>query len=255
MLQASIAVNVSVPAITDLVAQPLGIHSPNAQRNYAFYNWNQVDVWYCTSDSFLGELLEAQLWRYCSPVLHRRAAEVLQTQAERSYTTIGNRGFVSVATVIPLMGNIQTMICSSPSVARVTLRRGSPVVCKSVLRGPDGLDGHISSGTQSFTYNTQLVLCLQVTSRRGSPAARSSGRSGAAAWWPHSRTSCWLSKVRICTSLLHLNSQFCLRPVILAAYSLKDAVRRCVLAWRLRSRTSCRRRKLRLAASTEVLLQ
>ena len=40
--------------IPDVVVQPLGIHSADPARNYAFHNWNHVYAYYCTSDSFLG---------------------------------------------------------------------------------------------------------------------------------------------------------------------------------------------------------
>lgn len=45
----------TVPGIPDIVAQPLGIHSADARLNYEFHNWNHVYLFYCTSDSSLGD--------------------------------------------------------------------------------------------------------------------------------------------------------------------------------------------------------
>lgn len=53
-LQEVIASGTSAEGIPDAVVQPLGIHSADPARNYAFHNWNHVYVYYCTSDSSLG---------------------------------------------------------------------------------------------------------------------------------------------------------------------------------------------------------
>ena len=45
-----------MPGIPDIIAQPLGILSAARADNPHFADWNHVCLWYCTSDSHLGDL-------------------------------------------------------------------------------------------------------------------------------------------------------------------------------------------------------
>lgn len=53
--QETISDTQTAPGIPDNLAQPGGILSTDADQSPIFATWNHVYVWYCTSDSSLGE--------------------------------------------------------------------------------------------------------------------------------------------------------------------------------------------------------
>ena len=57
--QATLSETASTPGIPDALASPGGILSTDQTLNPTFSTWNHVYVWYCTSDSSLGENLLA----------------------------------------------------------------------------------------------------------------------------------------------------------------------------------------------------
>lgn len=54
-LPISLARGQSVPGIPDILTQPAGILSTDPRQNRFFHDWTHVYVWYCSSDSHLGD--------------------------------------------------------------------------------------------------------------------------------------------------------------------------------------------------------
>lgn len=59
-----------MPGIPDIIAQPFGILSATHADNPLFADWNHVYLWYCTSDSHLGELRHMHDLHQYSPRFH-----------------------------------------------------------------------------------------------------------------------------------------------------------------------------------------
>ena len=55
MLPQEISAQFSVEGVPDIVLQPRGILSEDPEENPYFSTWSHVYVWYCSSDSHLGE--------------------------------------------------------------------------------------------------------------------------------------------------------------------------------------------------------
>lgn len=55
LCQPEMSEQISFPGVPDIVAQPSGVLSNDPAANPSFHDWNHVYLWYCSSDSFLGD--------------------------------------------------------------------------------------------------------------------------------------------------------------------------------------------------------